>query len=80
MNQRYDFRFSVLLIYLTFRQSKMDETTESLLENSEDEEAFQKLYSEGLKHSSQNLDDNTPVPKFYSRVRSLFVNSCNIYA
>ncbi len=45
------------------------QVSQSLVENSEDE-YFQKLYLEGLKHSGQKSfeDTNIPVPKFYSKV------------
>lgn len=45
----------------------MDKTQQLVL-SSEDEEIFQKLYSEGLKNSRKNFDETMPVPKFYTKV------------
>lgn len=49
--------------------TELSSVSQSLVENSEDE-AFQELYLEGLKHSGQKSfdDTNIPVPKFYSKV------------
>jgi hypothetical protein len=46
----------------------MDEKSEILILNAEDEDTFQKLYSEGLKYSKQCSEESMPVPKFYTKV------------
>ncbi|XP_046458260.1 serine/threonine-protein phosphatase 2A regulatory subunit B'' subunit gamma-like [Daphnia pulex] len=46
----------------------MDEKSEILVLNAEDEDTFQKLYSEGLKYSKQCSEESMPVPKFYTKL------------
>ena len=59
---------------------KMEEKSELLILNSEDEEIFQKLYSEGLKYSKQcSLEESMPVPKFYTKVGTFFNQSSMFY-
>lgn len=52
--------------------SKMDEKSEILVLKAEDEEIFQKLYSEGLKYSKQCSEGSMLVPKFYTKVCIIF--------
>lgn len=44
------------------------ERTQQLVLSPEDEDTFQKMYAQGLKHSRKNFDETTPVPKFYTKV------------
>jgi hypothetical protein len=53
----------------------MDEKSELLVLNPEDEETFQKLYLEGLKYSKQCSEESMLVPKFYTKVSTVFTNS-----
>ena len=53
----------------------MDEKSELLGLNSEDEEIFQQLYSEGLKNSKQCSEEGMQVPKFYTKVSICLINS-----
>jgi hypothetical protein len=67
-------------VLVHFHNYKMEEKSELLILNLEDEEIFQKLYSEGLKYSKQcSLEESMPVPKFYTKVGTFFNQSSMFY-